>query len=194
VNNSSMVIDSLCNRAVGKDVAVVGLYCDFHAQQEQSTTNMFGAILKQLANRGGIPEHIREVFQESKKEFGGRGLLLPDMVDVLKKAIASLPRLFICIDALDECTLKHRRELIESLRQIVRVSPGTRVFLTGRPHIGDEIEGCFSNVLGIPLSPTPGDIKSYLEMRLGNDSIPKAMNDELRADVMRILPAKISEM
>jgi len=189
-----MVIDTLCNQAVGKDVAVVGLYCDFHAQQDQSTTNMLGAMLKQLANREGIPEHTREAFQEAKTEFGGRGLLLPDMVDILNKTITSLPRLFICIDALDECTAKHRRELLESLRRIVRVSPGTRVFLTGRPHIGDEIVGCFGKVHQIPLSPTPSDIKSYLEMRLGDDSIPKAMDDELRADIMRIIPEKISEM
>ena len=179
---------------MGKDIAIVGLYCDFHAQQEQSTTNILGAILKQLASRGGIPENTREAFQNAKKEFGGRGLLLPDMVDMLKKTITSLPRLFICIDALDECTQKHRRELLESLRQIVRGSPGTRVFLTGRPHIDDEIVECFSKVLRIHLSPTPGDIKSYLEMRLDDDPIPKAMDKELRADIMRIIPEKISEM
>jgi len=172
----------------------VGLYCDFHAQQEQTTTNMLGAMLKQLAIRGGIPEHTREAFQEAKKEFGGRGLRLPDMVDALKKAISSLPRLFICIDALDECAPKHRRELIESLRLIVRVSPGTRVFLTGRPHIDEEITGCFSTPLRIPLTPTQGDIVNYLEMRLDGDSTPNAMNDELRADIMRIIPEKISEM
>ena len=172
----------------------MGLYCDFHAQQEQSTTNMLGAMLKQLASRGGIPEHTREAFQEAKKEFGGRGLRLPDMVDVLKKAITSLPRLFICIDALDECAPKHRRELMESLRQIVRISPGTRIFLTGRPHIDDEIVGCFSSPLRIPLTPTHGDIKSYLEMRLDGDSTPSAMDNELREDIMRIIPEKISEM
>jgi len=171
----------------------MGLYCDFLAQQEQSTTNMLGAMLKQLASRGGIPEHTREAFREAKREFGGRGLRLPDMVDLLKKTITSLPRLFICIDALDECAAKHRRELLESLQQIIRVSPGARVFFTGRPHIGDEIVRCFSKALQILLSPTQGDIRSYLEMRLEGDA-PNAMNDELRADIMRIVPERNSEM
>ena len=58
-------------RLKGKDGAVVRLYCDFLAQQEQSTANMLGAILKQLARRGGIPEYIRDAFREAKKEFGG---------------------------------------------------------------------------------------------------------------------------
>jgi len=151
-------------------------------------------MLKQLASRKGIPDHTRKAFQKAKKEFGGRGLQLSDMADTLKKTISSLPRLFICIDGLDECTSKHRRELLESLREIVRVSPGARVFLTGRPHIDDEIMKCFSKALRIPLSPTHGDINNYLEMRLESDSIPDAMDDELRADIIRIVPEKVSEM
>ena len=172
----------------------MGLYCDFLAQQEQSTTNMLGAILKQLAIRRGIPEHTQEAFRKAKKDLGGLGLRLTDMVDLLKKTITSLPRLFICIDALDECTQKHRRELIDSLREVVRMSPGARVFLTGRPHIDDELVRCFGKALRIPLNPTQGDIKSYLEMRLDGDNDPNAMDAELRADIMRIIPEKISEM
>jgi len=155
---------------------------------------MFGAMLKQLASRGGISKLTREAFQNAKKEFGGRGLQLPEMLNILKKTFASLPRLFICIDALDECTPKDRRGLIKSLREIVQALPGVRVFLTGRPHIGDEIMTCFSKVLQIPLSPAHGDIMSYLEMRIDNDMEPKAMDAALRADIKRIIPEKISEM
>ena len=176
------------------EVAVVGVYCDFLAQQEQSTTNILGAMLKQLASRGGIPEHIRQAFQKAKKEFGGRGLLLPDMVDMLRKEIRSLPRVFVCFDALDESPLKHRRELLEAMREIIRVSPNTRVFLTGRPQIYGEILRFFGQAVRIPLSPTNADIKSYLEKRLEGDTAPDAMDDKLRADIMRIIPEKISEM
>ena len=172
----------------------MGLYCDFLAQQEQSTTNMLGAMLKQLVSRGGVPRHVREAFRKAKREFGGRGLLLPNMVEILKKTITSLPRLFICIDAVDECTPKHRRDILESMQEIVRVSPNTRVFLTGRPHINDEIVKRFGKAVRIPLRPRKGDIESYLEMRLGGDPDPNAMDDELRADIMKIIPEKISEV
>ena len=187
------MIDSLCDRDGEESIAAVGLYCDF-LSQEQSTINMLGAILKQLVRRGGMPEHIWRAFQKAKKEFGGRGLRLPDLVEILRKTIASLKRVYICIDALDESVPKHRLELLESLREIVRVSPNTRIFLTGRPHIDDEIVRCFGNVVRIPVSPTQDDIKSYLEMRLGRDTDRSAMDDELRDDIMRIIPAKISEM
>ena len=188
------MIDVLCDQEAGKDIAVVGLYCDFRAQQEQSTTNMLGAILKQLSGRGGILRHIREAFQKSKKEFSGRLPRLPDMVEILKKTIISLRRIYVCIDALDESAPGHRRGLLESLQEIVRVSSNMRILLTGRPHIDDEIVEFFSKAIRIPVIPTQGDMKSYLEMRLGCDTTPKAMDTELRADIMRIIPEKISEM
>ena len=188
------MIDRLCDEAGGKDIAVVGLYCDFLSQQEQSTTSMLGAILKQLVSRGEIPEHIRKDFQKAKREFGGRGLRLPDIVEIIRRAVTALPRVFICIDALDESTPKHRRELLESLREIIRVSANTRLFLTGRPHVGDEIMKCFGKVARIPVSPTGDDIESYLEMRLDSDTYPDAMDDELREDIMRVIPEKIGEM
>jgi len=155
---------------------------------------MLGAMLKQLISRGGIPQHIREAFRKAKREFGGRGLLLPDMVEILKKTITSLPRLFICIDAVDECTPKHRRGILDSMQEIVRVSSNTRVFLTGRPHINDEIVKRFGKAVRIPLNPPKGDIESYLEMRLDGDPDPNAMDDELRANIMKIIPEKISEV
>ena len=188
------MIDRLCDEAGGKDIAVVGLYCDFLSQQEQSTTSMLGAILKQLVSRGEIPEHIREAFKKAKREFGGRGLRLPDIVEIMTKAVTALPRVFICIDALDESTPKYRRDLLESLREIVRVSANARLFLTGRPHVGDEILKCFCKVVRIPVIPTRDDIKSYLEMRLDSDTDPDVMDDELRADIMRAIPEKIGEM
>ena len=188
------MIDSLCDQVRGKHVAVVGLYCDFLAQQSQSAVNMLGAILKQLVSKGGIPEHIREAFQEAKQEFGGRGLRLPEMVGIMRKTIRSLVRVFICIDALDECASKHRLELFGSLREIVQVSPNVRIFLTGRPHIEDEIMKYFGEVVRIPVIPTQDDITNYLEMRLDHDPDPYAMDGELRANIMRVIPEKVSEM
>ena len=192
-NTSSLVIDSLCDRAA-ESIAVAGLYCDFTSQQEQTTTNIMGAILKQLVGRGGIPNYLREAFQKSKTEFGGRGPLLAELMEMIKTAITWLPRVFICLDALDECLPKHLPELLESLRYIVRECPRTRVFLTGRPHVGEDVQRYFSKVVVIPISPNSDDIRSYVEMKLSKDAEPEAMNKDLRADIVRVILEKISDM
>ena len=65
----------------------------------------------------------------------------------------SLAEVFICINGLDEC-LPKRRKLLESRRDIVRASPTTRVLLSGRTHIRDEVERYFAAVIMIPIIPT----------------------------------------
>jgi len=117
-NTSSLVIDRLCDQAREESIAVAWLYCDYNLQQEQMAINIIGAILKRLVGRE-IPEDIRRAFQE------GRRPLLADLMRMLRAAIAKLPQVFICIDALDECLPKDL--------------PGTRVFLTGRPHVVEVI-------------------------------------------------------
>ena len=193
-NTSSLVIDSLCDWAEEVNIAAVGLYCDFLAQQEQTITNIIGAILKQLVGRGGIPNYLREAFQKGKKEFGGRGPRLADLVGMLKIAIASLPQVFICLDALDECLPKYLPDLLVSLRDIVWECPKTRIFLTGRPHVREDVLRCFTKAVVIPISPNPDDIRNYVEMRLNRDDEPEAMSNGLRVDIVRVILEKISDM
>ena len=188
------MIDRLCDQAGDEDIAVAGFYCDFLAHQEQTIVNMMGAILKQLAGRGDIPQNVRSAFQKGKREFGGRGPLLPELMRMLGTIIASLPQVFICIDALDECLSKHLPELLESLRDIVRESSKTRIFLTGRPHITASVHKYFTGAIVIPISPNRGDIKDYLEMRIDRDDGPDAMDDDLRADIVRTILDKMSDM
>ena len=188
------MIDTLCDEAKKEDIAVACLYYEFLTQQEQTITNMMGAILKQLVSRGGIPENVREAFQEGKRGIVGRRMRLPDLMRILGTVIASLPQVFICIDALDECLRKNLPELLDSLRDIVRESPRTRIFLTGRPHVKEAIRGYFDIAVVLPISPNTEDIKNYLEMRLDRDVEPEAMDNDLRADIVTSILDNMSDM
>ena len=190
-NTSSLVIDRL-DQPDDVPVAVACLYCDYLAQNEQSITNMVGAILKQLVGGGDIPKYIREAFQKAK-ELGGRGLLHADLMQMLKIAIASRPQVFICIDALDECLPRNLPGLLESLRDIVRESPTTRIFLTGRPHVREAIRRYFAEAVVLPITPNTDDVRNYLEMMLDRDEEPDAMDDGLRADIVRTILDKMSD-
>jgi len=193
-NISSLVIDDLCDEPCEEDIAIAMFYCDFRDQQKQTATNIIGAILRQLLVRGEVLEGVQSAFQKAKTEVGGRGLRLPDMVRMLKRAIAALPQVFICIDALDECIPKHLLELLGSLKDILQESQRTRIFFTGRPQIEAEISKYFITGVIIPISPRTGDIERYLEKKLEMDTECDAMSDGLRADILRIIPQRISGM
>ena len=193
-NTSSLVIDSLCDRAAEENIAVAAFYCDFLSQQDQTINNIMGAILKQLVDRGGIAKDLRDAFRKAKNEIGGRGPRLSDLMGMLRAVISSLPRVFICIDALDECLPNRLAELFESLRDIVRESPTARIFLTGRPHVGDDVRRYFAKAVVIPISPNIDDIRNYVEKRLDRDGEPEAMSNDLRTDIVKSIQENISDM
>ena len=103
---------------------------------------MLGAMLKQLVGSGAIPEDIRKTFEDAKEYFGGVGPRVPELLQMLKEAIAQRPRVVICIDGLDESLPEHRAGLLRALQAIVRELPNVRLFLTGRPFIRSEVESC----------------------------------------------------
>ena len=113
---------------------------------------------------------------------------------MLKATISLLPLNYICIDALDESAPKSRQELLGALRDIVQESPSTRVLITGRSHVEEEVKKYFADVTTVPISPSKSEIRVYLDARLDRDSDPDAMDDDLRRDVMRIIPEMISEV
>jgi len=184
------VIDRLCDKAREERLAVAWLYCDHGARREQTVINIMGAILKRLVC-SEIPEDIRNAFQE------GRRPLLPDLIRILRAVVASLPQTFICIDALDECLPETLAELLKSLKDIIRGSPKTRIFLTGRPHVREIIQNYFSEEkqegVVLHVNPKSGDIKNYLEWRLDKDTDREAMSDDLREDIVRIILEKMSD-
>ena len=188
------MIDRLCDHGRREGITVAYLYCDFLTQQEHTVTNMMGAILKQLVGSGDIPIYLHEAFQEGQDEISGRGPLLSDLMRMLKMAIALLPRVFICIDALDESPPKNLPEFLVSLRAIVQESPKTRIFLTARPHVEGALQIYFPKAFKILITPNMDDIRSFLEMKLNEDDKPEAMNKDLRTDIMKVILDNMSDM
>ena len=192
---SSLVIDNLCDQAWGQNSTVACFYFDFAAQKEQSPTSMLGALLKQIVGGlEGVPSGMAQAYKDQRGVIGGRGPGLSDILNMLQTT-SSEKRTFICIDALDECVAEYRVKILNSLNKILQKSPGTRIFVTGRPHIQDEIEKRLSGRLTtMRITPRRGDIISYLRARLDEDTIPDAMDSSLEADILKKIPEDISEM
>jgi len=174
---------------------VACVYCDFHAHKGQSATGLLASLLRQfVAGVEPIPRGIKEAFDRAKSEVGGRALRLPEICAMLIKSISSLRRAFICIDALDEFPAKYRPDIWVSLQHIIQECPNIRLFITGRPHIREEANRYLPGYPHLPsVQPTKEDIKGYIAMRLKKDPDPHAMDTELEADILRIIPDKVSE-
>ena len=186
---SSLVIDSLCDQASSQKVAVACFYFDFAAQKEQSLASMLGALLKQVVSGlEEMPEEIVQAFEDQKTVIGGRGPQLADIVEMLRTTSSRKPT-FICIDALDECVAAYRVRLLDLLDQILQMSPGARMFVTGGAHIQADVERRLSGrVTTLHITPRRHDIINYLHRRLDEDTMPDAMDSSLKEDILKKFP------
>ena len=189
------MVDSLCDQARKRNLAVACFYFDFANQKEQSPTSMLGALLKQVV--GGLEEmpwEISRAYEGQGRVIGGRVSQLADIVKMLQIASSKKPT-FICIDALDECLAGYRVKVLDSLNQVLQKCPGTRLFITGRPHVQPEIAKCLpGRVMSVSITPRRDDIVGYVRARLDEDTTPDAMDNSLEAEIIEKIPDKISKM
>jgi len=191
-NFSSLVIDTLCDevREAGEVVAMAYIYLDLVTQKEQSATGVLGALLKQVASGfKEIPQKIVDAFRKHREVIGGRRLQLSEIVKLLG-SLSSSRRTFLSLDALDECAAPDRTKILLSLRDIIKMSPTTRVFLTGRPNMGGEVGTHLPGGAAlISISPRSDDITRYIHTRLAQDTTQDEMDEKLQVEIVR----KISE-
>ena len=193
-DDSSLVIDRLCDEVVEGDATVVCVYFDFAARNEQTPANILGSLLRQLVSgEGEIPEAIARDFRNDKRAIGGRGLQVSGILKMFQ-AITSTRRTFICVDALDECVPEYRMVVLEVLGQIVRGSLNTRLFMTGRPNVRSEVERELGGAANfILIRATEDGVVRFLRGKLRMDTSPNNMSSPLEGDIIKRIPAINSE-
>ena len=84
--------------------------------------------------------------------------------------------------------------VLESLSQMLRGSPNTRLFMTGRPHVRGEVEREFGGgATFIVIQTTEDGVFRFLQDKLRKDTIPNIMSSTLEGDIMKSIPAISSE-
>ena len=192
---SSLVIETLRNRAGEQNIAVLGLYCDYQVQGEQSAVDMIGGLLRQVVwGEAGIRAEIRSAFNESKRR-GGQRLHMRDLLRLFIKVVSSIDRVYICVDAVDELLPKNRADFLRELWRIIQDAPNTRLFLTARLCVQAEL---LKHLGGVPyvikIVADQGDIARYLRHMIDNDGDSDLMTENLKNDIMGTMLEKASEM
>ena len=195
MNISSLVIDTLCKKAVEENASVACFYFDFAAQEGQSPDAILGSVLKQVVSGlDEVPERIVKDFRGRGRVVSSQKLVRSEIMEYLKDILSSRPT-FICIDALDEYPDIHRVELLDLLNQILEKAPATQLFLTGRPQIRSEVEEHLEGkAVTRPITATKDDIVTFLRAKLKEDTMPEAMNNSLEDEIIQKIPETVSGM
>jgi Heterokaryon incompatibility protein (HET)/NACHT domain len=192
---SSTVIEDLLEQADQcTGGAVVYFYFDFNDPQKRRADLMVRSILAQLLRKyAEIPEAVAALF--SSCDSGRQEPPLSACVDVLRRLIIEMPRVFFVLDALDECD--SRKELLEAITSISDWEANNlHVLLTSRKErdIQDTIVQIVKseNIVPLQSDQVDPDIRAYIIERLSKDkSLEKwQKNNKVDMEIESVLMEK----
>jgi NACHT domain-containing protein len=130
---ASIVVDHLFKKFRNEPGIGIGfLYFNFRQQQEQQLIDLFLSLLKQFCQRQPLlPECVTRLYKDHGRDRGRPSF--SEISDALHSVIANCSRVFIIIDALDECSTTDR--FTEELFSL-QAKTGSSVFVTSRPNTG----------------------------------------------------------
>ncbi|KAF3313971.1 hypothetical protein TWF173_005563 [Orbilia oligospora] len=155
---TSIIIENLQMRFQGdKTIGIAYLYFNFKRTNEK---NLLASLLKQLSQtQPSIPDGVKSLYREFRHQRPPENKIY----EVLQTVLSELSRVFILLDALDECNPVDRSKLLTELFRL-QTKCGVNILATSRfiPDIEERFEG--SMVLEI--QGNPEDIYDYIGGRM----------------------------
>ena len=121
---SSIVIDHLRKEFGNENKPVIYLYLDEKDSTTHTLANLFGSLLKQLIqikHSDTIPADLQRLYERTRRE---EAKSWQEFFGLLKTEILTYERVYVVVDALDECPLKSREQLERELRELQKLQPG----------------------------------------------------------------------
>ncbi|EOA81085.1 uncharacterized protein SETTUDRAFT_44889 [Exserohilum turcica Et28A] len=157
---AAIAIDHLLKSVQSSSHGVAYVYCNYKAQEEQDTSRMLAAILKQLVQaRLSLVDPVERLH----KQHADRGTRpSPDGVfSALRDVLAHYSTVYIVVDALDECLDSDgtRRQFLAKLRDL---QAGRDIRLMATSRLIPEIVDWFNEGLKLEVQASEEDVKRFV--------------------------------
>ncbi|KAN0102723.1 hypothetical protein V8E51_011036 [Hyaloscypha variabilis] len=185
---TSIVVEELFTRFENDgNTSIAYLYCNYQRQHEQNLEDLFTSLLKQFVQeQPSIPESVKTLYNRHKDKRTRP--LLDEILGILEKVAITYSRVFIIVDALDECQISHgyRQRFLSGLFNL-QAKSGANLFATSRPI--SSIEKVFEGKSKLEIRATEDDIRRYLEghmIRLpGFVAQSLELQEEIKKDIVK---------
>lgn len=162
---TSIVVDHLWNEFHNDtDIGIAYLYCNYRQQQEQNAKDLLSSLLRQFTReRISVPAEVKVLYERHRTK--GTRPSFDEIAKVLLSLVRLYSRVFIIIDALDECpTSNETRNRLLSEVFILQTQAQVNLFATSRfiPEITSHFEGCISK----EICAKDDDILRYVNERM----------------------------
>jgi hypothetical protein len=146
---------------------------------------MIGALLKQIlsAYHKHIPNAAFNLLNEQRKKT--QKPKLDEVLQFLKLVLQDFDKIYICVDAIDECNDSQRKPFVQSLSTLSTHFKSVRVFVTGRLNMKTLVERSFPVLpCAITLEANEEDIRTYIRRQLETDDNYNGMDEAFKNEIM----------
>jgi len=159
---ASIAVDNLNTRFQNSpNIGIAYLYCNFRRQNEQKIDDLLTSLLKQLSQeQSTLPASLQDLYNRHKGK--GTRPSIEEILGALHVIAAMYSRVFIVVDALDECQASagcRARFLAEMFN--LQAKCGTNLFMTSR--FIPEIMAKFDGIKSLEIRASEGDVRKYLD-------------------------------
>lgn len=158
---TATIIDDLYTRFHDDtSIAIAYLYCDFRRQHEQKLEQLLANLLKQLAQSlTSIPDDVQTLYEQYKDQ--PKRPSLDEISKVLHSLSTFYSKVFIVIDALDECQITDGC-LARFLNEIFSLRARQRASICSTSRFIPEILEKFKECTSLEIRARDADVQTYL--------------------------------
>jgi hypothetical protein len=185
---TSIVVEELSVRfRHSKSIGIAYIYCNFRRQDEQKAEGLLASLYKQLTQgRSSLPESVKSLYDKHKDKRTRPSF--DEISRALQFVIAIYSKVFIIVDALDECQAANgcRSRFLEEVFAL-QAKCGVNIFATSR--FIPEITNKFAESTSVEIRASDEDVRKYLDGHMAQLPSFVQRNQQLREEIK----TKISE-
>ncbi|KAL1856463.1 hypothetical protein Daus18300_010730 [Diaporthe australafricana] len=142
-----------------QNIGIAYIYCNFRRQDEQKAEDLLLNLLKQLSHRQPtFPPSVKDLYNRQKKDRTRPSF--DEISKTLYSVATTYSRVFIAVDALDECKDSSRNKMLTEIFAL-QAQCGANIFATSR--FIPQITTKFSHSMSVEIRASDEDVKRYLE-------------------------------
>jgi len=158
---TAATINDLTTRFHGNpDIGIAYIYCNFRQKDKQKAQDLLASLLKQLSHRSSLPDSVKSLYDKHRDKRTRPSI--DEVSRALQSVAAIYSRVFIIVDALDECQASDgcRARFLTEIFSL-QTKTGANLFTTSRSI--PEITEMFKRSMSLEIRASEEDVRRYLE-------------------------------
>jgi hypothetical protein len=187
---TSIVVEEIFTRFENDgNIGIACLYCNYRQRYEQNLETLFASLLKQFVQEQPfIPGSMKTLYNRHKDRRTRPSL--SEILGILRTVAAAYSRVFIIVDALDECQISDGcRQIFLSGLFNLQATCGVNLFVTSRPILSIENDFEEKRSLKLEIRASAEDVRRYLDSHIsrlpGFVARSLELQEELKTNIIK---------